>query len=161
MSVYGVGIADFSAVDRAWDTSTNSNTKKTTNSRSSSGDTVEISQEAREILREKLGKYSRVLGSSDTGVRTDQSTTDNSEDSSGLAVGEKTSGTGGASARGGSSSSDVVENLKKQIEALKSQLTSLASQAKNGADSTVLSKINALEAQIAALEAQIAEAEQA
>ena len=161
MNVHGYGIAGLSGME-TWDTS--GNTRSTTaTKRSDSGDTVSFSEEARELLREKLSRYSAALGSSGVHESAGQSTADKSEHGqSGTAVGEESSGTTGV--LGGSGSSSAVENIKKQIEALKSQLTnlaSLASQENTGADSSVHSKIRTLQTQIAALEAQLAEAEQA
>ncbi|GAB1409723.1 hypothetical protein MASR1M90_08770 [Desulfovibrionales bacterium] len=142
-----------------WDTG--SNTRSTTTAKKNdSGDTVSFSREARELLREKLGRYSAALGASGVNIHAGQGAADESEkDQSSALVGEKSSGTQGV--LGGSCGSSAVENIKKQIEALKSQLVSLASQENNSADSSVHSKIHALQTQIAALEAQLAEAEQA
>lgn len=158
MNVHGYGIAGLSGME-TWDTS--GNTRSTTaTKRSDSGDTVSFSEEARELLRKKLGRYSAALGSSGVHESAGQSTADKSEHGqSGTAVGEESSGTTGA--LGGSGGSSAVENIKKQIEALKSQLTSLASQENTGTDSSVHSKIRTLQTQITALEAQLAEAEQA
>lgn len=103
-----------------------------------SGDSVEISDEAKELFSQMIHKYDHSSGQ------------DTSSGNGGEAQGEA----GGGGAGGSSSSTSDVESLKNQIQSLKSQLSSLATQASTG-DNAALSKMNALEAQIAALEAQL------
>lgn len=98
-----------------------------------SGDTVDISDEAKKLYSEMIHKYDGAsAGSGQNGSR---------------------AASGGTKGAGGT---DQVEQLKKQIQSLKSQLMGLASQAqKNGMGNAVMSKMNTLQAQIAALEAQL------
>lgn len=108
-----------------------------------SGDTVDISDEAKKLYSEMIHKY-------DGASRSSQEEQGCSEKGDG--------GAGGLSQGGSSSSSsaDSVESIKKQIESLKSQLSALASQASSGkGGEAATSKMNALQSQIAALEAQL------
>lgn len=107
-----------------------------------SGDSVEISDEARQLYSEMIHKYD-TSASQKSGANAEQ--------------GGGQSGGAGES----SDSSSSVESLKKQIQSLKSQLAALASQAGNGSDAGVMGKMNALQSQIAALEAQLNEAQAA
>lgn len=109
-----------------------------------SGDTVEISNEAKELFSRMIHKYDGAAS---------QCAGDNNDG----AAAEGEAGAGGAQGSGGSDSSSTVENIKKQIESLKSQLTALTSQMGGAADAGVMSKINALQSQIAALQAQLNE----
>lgn len=115
-----------------------------------SGDTVDISDEAKKLYSEMIHKYD---GGSST-------TEENAEGEGGEEGGA--GGAGGAGGSSGSSSGDSVESIKKKIESLKSQMSSLAAQSTGaGVDTAAMSKINALQAQIAALEAQLSEMEAA
>lgn len=106
-----------------------------------SGDTVDISSEAKKLYSEMIHKY------------------DHADSSAGSAPeGGKT---GGGQSLDDSSSGKSVEDIKKQIQSLKSQLSALASQAGGGENAAVMGKMSALQAQIAALEAQLNEAQAA
>lgn len=101
-----------------------------------SGDTVSISQEARELYSKMIHKYDGAA--------------QNRETSKGAPEGGQP--LGGGSGGAGESAAE----LKEKIQALKSQLMALASQAQAaGPGSAAQSQMNALQAQIAALEAQI------
>lgn len=119
-----------------------------------SGDTVDISDEARRLYSEMIHKYDKPQSGAPAGA-SQPNALQGSEGAAGEAGGQG----GGAAAGGGSdssSSADQVEQIKKQIQALKSQLMSLASQAtKDGMGSAAMGKMNSLQAQIAALEAQL------
>ncbi len=158
MSVSGTyGVGGLSGVEGIWDMGSSAR-KNTSSGKGDSGDTVSISDKARELLREKLGRFS----ASDTTARAEAAAENPGGSVAGLSSGdgqEKASGAEGAS--GGLGGSSSVESIKQKIAALKSQLASLAGQASGGrADTALQSKINALEAQIAALEAQVAESAQ-
>lgn len=109
-----------------------------------SGDTVDISDEARKLYSRMIHKYDQSGSAQEVG---------NS--------GEGAPPGGYAPAGGGSgmdSSSNNIETIKNQIQALKSQIMSLASQAQSGGPgSSAMAQMNALEAQVAALEAQLNE----
>ena len=158
MNVSGTyGIGGLSGVVGIWEIG-GSARNTTTSGKGDSGDTVSISDTARELLREKLGRYSASDTTSDA-----KSGAENSGNAvaglSGDKGQEKAAGAEGAS--GGLGGSNPVESIKQKIAALKSQLASLAGQASgHGADTALQSKVNALEAQIAALEAQLAESGQ-
>lgn len=110
-----------------------------------SGDSVDISDEARKLYSEMIHKYDKPASSGGEGQGESQS-----------------GGSGAAGGAGGSEgSTDEIENIKKQIQALKSQLMALASQAGSGAGSAAMGKMNALQSQIAALEAQLNAMQQA
>lgn len=114
-----------------------------------SGDTVDISDEAKELFSKAIHKYDKTSTNEEGEV----------QDQPGDTGGESAGGAGGAG--GSSSSTDSVESIKNQIQSLKSQLSALAGQVGNGADSAALSKMNALQAQISALEAQLNALQQA
>lgn len=127
---YGAGsLLELSGIERIRDRRAYSDIQEQT---TASGDSVDISAEARKLYSEMIHKY------------------DNSASDTGGSNQEASESCGGA----GSSASDEVENLKKQIQALKSQLMSLASQASRG-NSGAMAKMNSLQSQIAALEAQL------
>lgn len=111
-----------------------------------SGDSVDISDEARKLYSEMIHKY-------DTASRNPGQ---ESEGDSGAGAGMEGAPQelGGGSA---SSSGDDVESIKQQIQALKSQLMALASQVGAGGagQNAAMGKMNALQSQIAALEAQL------
>lgn len=117
-----------------------------------SGDTVDISDEARKLYSEMIHKYDQ--------PRTAESDAQGGQAESGAAG--QAQGGGGAQGGGSSGSTDEVENIKKQIQALKSQLMALASQVgADGKGTAAMGKMNALQSQIAALEAQLNAMEQA
>lgn len=127
-----------------------------TRSDSGSGDTAEISDEARRLYSEMIHKYDR----SSAGTSTQGSNDENAQ-ADGEASGENAPAGGGASSSSGSSGNDA-ESIRKQLQSLKSQLMSMASQLTGGAaDAAVTGKMDALQSQIAALEAQLNEMEQA
>lgn len=106
-----------------------------------SGDTVDISDDAKKLYSEMIHKYDHISGSS-----SQEDAQENGENGGGQAMGGS-----------GSDSSSTVESVKKQIESLKSQLTALTAQMGGYGDAGAMSKIQALEAQIASLEAQLNE----
>lgn len=120
-----------------------------------SGDTVDISDEARKLFSEMIHKYDKPVTDNGAGKTDAKVETENKADEKDEGAGQG----GGAGAGGGSSSSssaDQVENLKKQIQALKSQLMALASQAqREGEGGAAMEKMNTVQAQIASLEAQL------
>lgn len=118
-----------------------------------SGDTVSISDEAKQLYSEMIHKYDHGAESAAKGNADVQEDAPGVEEASGYAGG--TGGSGGLQ-----SSTSSVESIKKQIQALKSQLSALAAQAQNG-NAAVTAKMNALESQIAALESQLNETESA
>lgn len=123
----------------------------TRSSRSGSGDTAEISDEARRLYSEMIHKYDKPSSSS--------ASQEGGEEAEGGAGGP---GGGGGAGGASSSSGNDAESIRKQIQALKSQLMSLTSNLTGGAaDAGVTGKIDALQSQIAALEAQLNEMEQA
>lgn len=135
-SSYGVnGLWDLGAVSE----DSTKKYKKIESQVTPSGDSVEISNEARELFSQMIHKYDHASG---------QNARDDGSDS------QTGGGENGGGAAGGSSSGSDIESLKNQVQSLKSQLSSLAAQASKG-DNAAMSKMNALEAQIAALEAQI------
>lgn len=109
---------------------------------SPSGDTVDISDEAKQL-------YSRMIHKYDKGAASGEAQT-SAADSGGSQTGE------GLQGGGGGSDDSSIQKIKDQIQSLKSQISSLASRAGSG-DVTVNTQISALEAQIAALEAQLNE----
>ena len=111
------------------------------------GDTVEISDEAKKLFSQMIHKYDAPATSSGSAGE------ESAQNENGGEAAQNTGGGGG----GESSDTNSVEALKKQIESLKSQLSALAGQIGSGADSATMSKMNALEAQIAALQAQLNE----
>ena len=114
-----------------------------------SGDTVDISEDAKKLYSEMIHKYD----SSANNTVNEETGGENGD------AGNGSGASGGAGGAGGSESSDNTETIKKQIESLKSQMSALASQMSGGrADAAVMGKINALQAQIAALEAQLNQA---
>lgn len=107
-----------------------------------SGDTVDISEEAKNLYSQMIHKYDHASsGGSESGESSAES-------------GEQGGASGGA---GGAESSNSAESIKNQIQSLKSQMAALASQIGTGADAAAISKMNSLQAQIAALEAQLNE----
>lgn len=122
-----------------------------------SGDTVDISDEAKKLYSEMIHKYDKAGSQSSDKQQNGEASGDGSDGA--------TKGSGGAGATGGGSSSsnaDQIEQIKKQIQSLKSQMMALASQAQNGGTgSAAMNKLNSLQSQIAALEAQLNEMEQA
>ena len=164
MGISGIGtLLGTSSADAVYKVGMGSNTIRTRNVSSDSGDTVDISDEAKKLFSEKIHMYDK--GSSS--AATSQSAENKGDTSTKTANGESGESSGGGSAKAGGagggggndSSSDPAEKIKKQIAALKSQLSSLASHAGSGTSAAVESKIQSLESQIAALEAQLAEAE--
>lgn len=121
-----------------------------------SGDTAEISDEARRLYSEMIHKYDRPSSGAaggDSGGENDRA--------DGGASGESAPSDGGAGGASSSSGNDA-ESIRKQIQSLKSQLMGMASQLTGGAaDAAVTGKMDALQSQIAALEAQLNEMEQA
>ena len=169
MSTTGIGnLLGSSSAEAVYKVGLGSNTIRTRSDSSDSGDTVDISDEAKKLFSEKIHMYDK--GSStaatsqsagtkgDTSAETANGETDEASESGGGGS-TKAGGAGGGGGGGNDSSSNAVENIKKQIAALKSQLSSLASHAGSGNSTAVESKIQSLESQIAALEAQLAEAE--
>ncbi len=147
MGISGIGnLLDSGSAEAVYKVGLGSNTIRTRGDSSDSGDTVDISDEAKKLFSEKIHMYDK--GSS-TPVA--QQSAENTGDTSA----ETTGGESG----GESSSSDSTEKIKKQIATLKSQLSSLASHADGANSAAAESKIQSLEAQIASLEAQLAEAE--
>lgn len=123
---------------------------------SGSGDTAEISDEARRLYSEMIHKYDRPASGG--------TAQDSGEDAGagGGASGEGAPSGGGAGGASSSSSGNDAESIRKQIQSLKSQLMGMASQLTGGAaDAAVTGKMDALQSQIAALEAQLNEMEQA
>lgn len=118
--------------------------KKVQSEATPSGDTISISDEAKQLYSKMIHKYDH------------PSTTNEGEEGATCDKQSSSQGSGGSSG-----SSDSVEKLKNQIQSLKSQLAAVASQVGNGADSAAMSKMNSLQAQIAALEAQLDEMQQA
>lgn len=112
------------------------------------GDTVDISEEARRRFSESIHKYDK------SAANTEPVQSAGASEAGGAGAGGASGGGAGA---GGASSADDVESLRKQIESLKSQLMSLVAQAgEDGAASGAAnSKMQALQAQITALEAQL------
>ena len=164
MSTTGIGnLLGSSSAEAVYKVGLGSNTIRTRSDSSDSGDTVDISDEAKKLFSEKIHMYDK--GSST--ATTSQSAENKGDTSAETADGETGEAGGGGSTKAGGagggggndSSSNAVENIKKQIAALKSQLSSLASHAGSGSSTAVESKIQSLESQIAALEAQLAEAE--
>ena len=164
MSTTGIGnLLGSSSAEAVYKVGLGSNTIRTRSDSSDSGDTVDISDEAKKLFSEKIHMYDK--GSSTTA--TSQSAENKGDTSAETADGETGEAGGGGSTKAGGagggggndSSSDPAEKIKKQIAALKSQLSSLASHAGSGTSAAVESKIQSLESQIAALEAQLAEAE--
>lgn len=134
-------IGNSSAIQGLWDLTSvkevdNSRRYKTVQAQTThSGDTIEISDEARELYSKMIHKY-------------DHSSSDSGEGQAAQ------SGGGGQSLDSSENSTDKIKN---QIQSLKSQLAALASRAGSG-DGAAMSKMSALEAEIAALEAQLNEA---
>lgn len=102
-----------------------------------SGDTVDISSEAKELYSKMIHKY-------------DQDASSPKSENQSLSSGQAS----GGSISGGDSG---VEKIKNQIQSLKSQLSSLTSQMGESFNPAAMGKINALQVQIAALEAQLSE----
>ncbi len=116
-----------------------------------SGDTAEISSEARRLFSEMIHKYDQ----QDEAAEGTENCPPVSQSASGSGPSESNSGLSG-------SSGEDVESIRKKIQSLKSQISALASQngqaareGNVGMESANLSKMNALESQIAALEAQL------
>lgn len=125
--------------------------KKVESATTHSGDTVEISDEAKKLFSEMIHKYD---GGSASTASEDQSAEEGAEGEAGGPV-------GGAGGGGSSDSASDVETIKKQIQSLKSQMASLASQAaRDGDGGSNSAMISALQAQIAALESQLSAMEQ-
>ena len=163
-STSAYGVSGLSGADELWRTNSSAKSAGSVASGSKSGDTVSISDTAKVLFAEKLGRYTASASDTDGKAEATDSSGVSVEGLSGDAAEESTQSTGGAGGAsgvgGGSGGTNTVESIKKQIESLKSQLTSLASHATGGAmDAGINSKINALQAQIAALEAQLAEAQ--
>lgn len=159
------GVSGLSGVDELWGSKSGSaKSAGSVASGSGSGDTVSISDKAKALFAEKLGRYTASASDADKKAETADSSGVSVEGLTGGAAEESAQGAGGSGGAsgigGGSGGTNTVENIKKQIESLKSQLTSLASHVTGGAmDAGINSKINALQAQIASLEAQLAEAQ--
>lgn len=158
-NAYGTGgLSNLTGLDALLGVNGKGKRGASTQTTTSSGDTVDISAEARKLFSEKIHKY-------DSGAPTTAVAASDGKDAAsveGLAAGESESAEAGAAGSdaaggsGGASGSSDTESIKKQIESLKSQLMSLASQLSGGAaDSGVTSKMNALQSQISALEAQL------
>lgn len=165
MSISGLGsLLGSDSTDAIYKVGLGSNTIRTSSSSSDSGDTVDISEEAKRLFSEKVHMYDKGSSTATTQTTSESSDDTSSETAEGESGGESSSSTGGSGGAGGAggtndSSSSTVEKIKKQIEALKSQLSSVASHAGSGNSTAVESKIQSLESQIAALEAQLSEAE--
>lgn len=123
-----------------------------------SGDTVLISDEARQLLSEALLKYhngelnqnSDTSASSIPGVNIAENKKIEDESPS---LGNQTGGSGGA---GGSSGASDSESIKKQIEKLQGQLHGLLGQlGGNSGDASISAKIASIQSQIAELQAQL------
>ena len=125
MSATGIGnLLGSSNAEAVYKVGLGSNTIRTRSDSSDSGDTVDISDEAKKLFSEKIHMYDK--GSST--AATSQSAEDKGDTSAETADGEtgKAGGggstkAGGAGGGGSDSSSDPTEKIKKQIEALKSQ----------------------------------------
>lgn len=134
--------------------------RKRSRSSSASGDTVDISEEAKKLFSEKIHQYD-----TQQTATTAKAAQNGSRVASGYddpAAEQAADTAGGGSGGGSSSSGSSVEEIKKKIESLTSQLMSMASQIGGGSgDAGAMSKMNALQSQIAALEAQLNEAKQA
>ena len=165
MSTTGIGnLLGSSSAESVYKVGLGSNTIRTRSDSSDSGDTVDISDEAKKLFSEKIHMYdkgSSTATPSQSAESKDETSAETADGETGEAGGGGSTKAGGAGGGGGGndSSSNAVENIKKQIAALKSQLSSLASHAGSGNSTAVESKIQSLESQIAALEAQLAEAE--
>ena len=165
MSTTGIGnLLGSSSAESVYKVGLGSNTIRTRSDSSDSGDTVDISDEAKKLFSEKIHMYdkgSSTAATSQSAENKGDTSTETADGETGEAGGGGSTKAGGAGGGGGGndSSSNAVENIKKQIAALKSQLSSLASHAGSGNSTAVESKIQSLESQIAALEAQLAEAE--
>ena len=165
MGISGIGtLLGTSSADAVYKVGLGSNTIRSRSDSSDSGDTVDISDEAKKLFSEKIHMYDKGSSSAGTSAASNSSDEASSESASSESQsGEESSQSGGigggSGGAGGSSSTDgAVERIKKQIQALKSQLNSVASHAGSGNESAVESKVESLEAQIASLEAQLAEA---
>lgn len=139
-------ITNLFRTESSWDVNAISESRKTYSKvqqeTTPSGDTVDISDEARELYSKMIHKY-------------DKASTSDGQTGGG-------EGNGGSGGDGMSESTNSVEAIKNQIQALKSQIMSLASQAQSGGPgSAAMSQMNALEAQVAALEVQLNEMAQA
>ena len=165
MGISGIGtLLGTSSADAVYKVGLGSNTIRSRSDSSDSGDTVDISDEAKKLFSEKIHMYdkgSSTAATSQSAENKGDTSTETADGETGEAGGGGSTKAGGAGGGGGGndSSSNAVENIKKQIAALKSQLSSLASHAGSGNSTAVESKIQSLESQIAALEAQLAEAE--
>ena len=163
MSTTGIGnLLGSSSAEAVYKVGLGSNTIRTRSDSSDSGDTVDISDEAKKLFSEKIHMYdkgSSTTATSQSAENKGDTSAETADGETGKAGGGGSTKAGGAGGGGSDSSSDPTEKIKKQIEALKSQLSSLASHAGSGSSAAVESKIQSLESQIAALEAQLAEAE--
>lgn len=114
-----------------------------------SGDSVDISEEAKRLYSEMIHKYDKTSSQKADGGEAEQNESGQPQ------------GAAGAGGSLDSGSASDVESIKKQIQSLKSQIASLSAQTSGntgGAETTAaMSKINSLQAQIAALEAQLNE----
>lgn len=132
---------DIAAINNDEDSSYSGISRQTT----ASGDSVDISDEARELYSQMIHKYDK----------TGQSGASNGTSQNANSGGGQSSGGGGGGAGGSESSSDT-ESIEAQIQSLKSQIMALATQAAaDGPGSAASSQMNALQAQVAALEAQL------
>ena len=170
MGISGIGnLLGTSSTDAIYKVGLGANTIRTRSDSSGSGDTVDISDEAKKLFAEKIHMYdkgSSSAGSSAAGTTAASSSSDETSSESASSEsqsGEESSQSGGVGGGSGgtdsaSSSDDAVERIKKQIQALKSQLNSVASHAGNGNAAAVESKVESLQALTAWLEAQLSEA---
>lgn len=142
-----MNVGDIFQVNNAWNAEEVNKTRKTyavvEEETTPSGDTVSISQEARELYSKMIHKY-------------DKGTSQSTQDENAAPEANGDAPQGGQSLGDSDNSGSSVEELKEKIQALKSQLMSLAGQAqKTGPDSGIQSQMSALQAQISSLEAQL------
>lgn len=123
-----------------------------------SGDTVLISDEARQLLSEALQKYQNEesnqndIASADVLLGATETENKKIEDDN-ANLGNQSGGSGSADGSSGTSDS---ESIKKKIEKLQGQLQSMIGQLSgNSADASISAKIAAIQSQIAALQAQL------
>jgi Uncharacterized conserved protein len=161
MGISGIGsLLGTRGTDAVYKVGLGANTIRTRSDDSDSGDTVDISDEAKKLFSEKIHMYDNGSSTPTSSASAKSNDDASSQSASGeSSAGDDSSKAGSDIGGGSSSSSSEVERIKKQIEALKSQLTSVAAHASKGNETAVESKIQSLESQIASLEAQLAEAE--
>ena len=125
MSISGLGsLLGADSTDAVYKVGLGANTIRTRSSSSDSGDTVDISEEAKRLFSEKVHMYDKGSSTATTQTTSESSDDTSSETAEGESGGESSSSTGGSGGAGGAggtsdSSSSTVKRSKSRSKPLR------------------------------------------